>query len=123
MFPYDTKEVQKDASALLKKMTGRECPSSLALLSYVDDHDERGCKILLQMGAPDAATVGRMLSAGVLNMANVVGKVADDIRTQLGDEAADEFLKALVDDVKDGVGGNGTLKQITELMVDQKEGK
>ena len=73
------------------------------------------------MGAPDVATVGRMLSAGVMNMANVVNKVKEDIRTQLGDEMADEFLKAIKDDVKDGVGESGTLKQMTEIMVGQKE--
>lgn len=120
MFPYDTNEVQKDASDLLKKMTGRECPSSLSILTYVDDHDERGCKVIFQCAAQDVVTIGRMISAGVLNMGNVVNQVYESIRIQLGDEAAKEFLEALSNDVKESA-GSGALKQVTELMVHPKD--
>jgi hypothetical protein len=61
-----------------------------------------------------------MISAGVLNMGNVVSQVYESIRIQLGDEAAKEFLDALKNDVKESA-GRGALKQVTDLMVNPKD--
>lgn len=123
MFPYDLNEVQQDAQRLVEKMVGEKCRSTCAILPYVVREDGgRGCKIIFQIGADDVADAGRMLGAAVANMAQVVIKIREDIRVQLGDEAAEEFMKALVNDVDNVAKGNdgGVLKQMTSIMTGDK---
>ena len=123
MFPYDPNEVQQDAQRLVEKMVGEKCRSTCAILPYVVSEDGgRGCKIIFQIGADGVADAGRMLGAAVANMAQVVIKIREDIRVQLGDEAAEEFMKALVNDVDNVAKGNdgGVLKQMTSIMTGGK---
>jgi transcription antitermination factor NusA-like protein len=121
MFPYDPAEVQQDAQRLVEKMVGQKCRSTCAILPYVvGDDGGRGCKIIFQVGARNVADAGSMLGAAVANMAQVVSKLREDIRGQLGDEAAEEFMKSLMSDVDAVTGGDGDLKQMTAIMTGDK---
>lgn len=121
MFPYDPAEVQQDAQRLVEKMVGQKCRSTCAILPYVvDDDGGRGCKIIFQVGARNVADAGSMLGAAVANMAQVVSKLREDIRGQLGDQAAEEFMKALASDVDSVTKGDGDLKQMTAIMTGDK---
>lgn len=123
MFEYDTEEVQRDAERLLEKMTGRRCQSMLAMLSYVDEEDESGCKIIMKLVAKSPRDVGRMIGSSVINLTHLISKMDRDIRAQFGDEIAEDFLKALQEDVeKRRDSDHQRLKQMTQIMTEKLKG-
>jgi hypothetical protein len=97
--PYDEAVVRLKTKELIELMLrGREARSFMALLPYVDDHGERGCKLLFEAaGEPHEAVVDAigMYTAALTNMAASIDSAATNISRHVGPDAEKKFRDAL----------------------------